>query len=40
MFKVGILLMGKLDTNQPRVKEIVLEVESKTRVKNLFEYLL
>lgn len=40
MFKVGILLMGKIDSNQPRVKEIVLEVESKTRIKNLFEYLL
>lgn len=40
MHKVGIMLMGKPSSTTSSVKEIVLEVEPKTKVKNLFEYLL
>lgn len=40
MYKVGIMLMGKPQANLSKVKEIVLEAESKTRVKFMLEYLL
>lgn len=32
--------MGKQDSKVPKVKEIVLEVEAKTKIKNVFEYLI
>lgn len=40
MYKVGIMLMGKREANLSKVKEIVLEAEPKTRIKNLLDYLL
>ena len=39
MYKVGVRLMGRPETSVSKVKEIVLEVEPKTKIKNVFEYL-
>ena len=34
-------MMGKSSTESPsKVKEVILEVEAKTKVVNIFEYLL
>ena len=41
MYKVGIMMMGKPSKQSPaKVKEVILEVEAKTKVENIFEYLL
>lgn len=41
MYKVGVMMMGKSSTESPsKVKEVILEVEAKTKVVNIFEYLL
>jgi hypothetical protein len=40
MYKVGVMIMGRADSNNNTVKEIVMEVEAKTKIRNLFEYLL
>ena len=35
------MMMGKSSTESPsKVKEVILEVEAKTKVVNIFEYLL
>lgn len=40
MYKVGVMMMGKLTESPKRVKEIILEVEGKTKMSNIAEYLL
>lgn len=43
MYKVGVMMMGKDEpgTKSPtKVKEVILEVEAKTKILNIFEYLL
>ena len=41
MQKIGILMMGKMTDSPPKkVKEIILEVEGKTKMNNIAEYLL
>ena len=41
MHKIGILMMGKMGVASPKkVKEIILEVEGKTKMINIAEYLL
>jgi len=41
MHKIGVMMMGKMTDSPPRkVKEIILEVEGKTKMSNIAEYLL
>jgi hypothetical protein len=39
MLKVGVVLMGKPTSEASKVKEVILEVEGKTKLKNIIEYL-
>lgn len=43
MYKVGVMMMGKEEPgvkSPTKVKEVVLEVEAKTKIENIFEYLI
>jgi hypothetical protein len=40
MHKIGVMIMGKSRESPKRVKEIILEVEGKTKMSNIAEYLL
>lgn len=40
MYKVGVMLMGSRNNSPKKVKEVVLEVEGKTKINNIFDYLL
>ena len=43
MYKVGIMMMGQDEPaarSPTKVKEVILEVEAKTKILNIFEYLL
>lgn len=40
MYKVGIMLMGKPDKTPKKVKEIIIEVEAKTKITDILKYLL
>lgn len=40
MHKVGVMIMGKMKESPKKVKEIILEVEGKTKMINILEYLL
>jgi hypothetical protein len=40
MHKVGVMIMGKMRESPKKVKEIILEVEGKTKMINILEYLL
>ena len=41
MYKVGVMMMGKQSTQSPaKVKEVILQVQAKTKILNIFEYLL
>jgi hypothetical protein len=40
MHKIGVMLMGKSRESPKKVKEIILEVEGKTKMLNIAEYLL
>lgn len=39
MHKVGIMLMGKPTQSPKKVKEIIIEVEAKTRINDILSYL-
>jgi hypothetical protein len=40
MYKVGVMVMGTMKESPKRVKEIILEVEAKTKMNNILDYLL
>jgi len=40
MYKVGIMLMGKPTTTPKKVKEIIIEVEAKTKISDILTYLI
>lgn len=40
MYKIGIFLMGKVEIEPKKVKEIILEVESKTKLVDIISYLM
>ncbi len=40
MYKVGIMLMGKPSQSPKKVKEIIIEVEAKTKVSDILSYLI
>lgn len=40
MYKVGVMMMGRARDSPKKVKEIILEVEGKTKMSNIAEYLL
>lgn len=40
MHKIGVMLMGKAGESPKKVKEIILEVEGKTKMSNIAQYLL
>lgn len=35
MHKVGVMMMGKMKESPKKVKEIILEVEGKTKMSNI-----
>lgn len=40
MHKVGVMMMFAMGESPKKVKEIILEVEGKTKISNILEYLL
>jgi len=40
MYKVGIMLMGKPTKTPKKVKEIIIEVEAKTKINDILTYLV
>lgn len=41
MYKVGVMMMGRpAEASPKKVREVILEVEAKTKILNIFEYLL
>lgn len=41
MYKVGVMMMGRpAEVSPKKVKEVILEVQAKTKISNIYEYLL
>ena len=40
MHKVGVMMMMRIRGSPRKVKEIIIEVEAKTKMSNIAEYLL
>jgi len=40
MYKVGVMMIMRIRESPKKVKEIILEVEGKTKMSNIAEYLL
>lgn len=40
MYKIGIMLMGKPTKTPKKVKEIIIEVEPKTKINDILTYLV
>jgi hypothetical protein len=39
MYKIGVMVMGKPSSSPKKVKEIILEVEAKTKVNDILSYM-